>query len=40
MLSSDAPVARDTNEDFDDVGGLFDDGVSRPSRYEFVDLFA
>jgi hypothetical protein len=30
----------DRSEDFEDVGGLFDDGVRGPSRDEFVDLFA
>jgi hypothetical protein len=30
----------DRREDFDDVGGLFDDGVRGPSSDEFVDLFA
>jgi len=30
----------DRSEDFEDVGGLFDDGVRGPSRDKFVDLFA
>jgi hypothetical protein len=39
-IEGDAMFSGDRREDFEDVGGLFDDGVRGASSDEFVDLFA